>query len=241
MANPVLARGFAPSGPIVETDRMTGAGVGRASLILLALFAPAAAWGWSQVDLATNAFPRWVMVALVVGLVTAIAGTVKPAWARFAGPVYAVVEGALVGAISAVYAQLYEGIVTQAMLGTFLTVVVMAVLYATRTIRVTEKVRSIVMGATGAIALFYVVSIALSFFNVQMPLVWSAGPFGILFSAAVIVLAAFNLLLDFDLIERGIKQGAPAYMDWFAALGLMVTVVWLYLEILRLLAKLQRR
>ncbi|MDH4116714.1 MAG: Bax inhibitor-1/YccA family protein [Acidimicrobiia bacterium] len=242
MANPVLTKGFPTgSGPIVSGDRMTASGVSRASLILLALFAPAAAWGWSQVDIDESRFPTWVLGALLMGLACVIFGTFKAPWARFIAPVYAVVEGALVGAISAVYATAYEGIVTQAILGTFLTVVVMAVLYATRTIRVTEKMRSIVMVATGAIFLFYLVSFGLSFFGVTMPFVWDAGPIGILFSVGVIVLAAFNLLLDFDLIERGVKGGAPAYMNWYAAFGLLVTIVWLYLEILRLLAKLQRR
>ncbi len=242
MANPVMTRGFGqPSGPLVDDDRMTASGVSRASLILLALFAPAALWGWSQVDIDQGRFPSWLIGAVLLGFVCAIVGMFKPMWARFIAPVYAVVEGAFVGAISAVYATAYEGIVTQAVLGTFLTVVVMAVLYATRTIRVTEKMRSIVMVATGAIALFYLVSFGLSFFNVNVPLVWDSGPIGILFSVGVIVLASFNLLLDFDLIERGVKGGAPAYMNWYAAFGLMITIVWLYLEILRLLAKLQDR
>lgn len=242
MANPVMTRGFGqPSGPLVSDDRMTASGVSRASLILLALFAPAAVWGWTQVDLDAGQFPSWILGAVVLGFVAVIAGTFKPTWARFIGPVYAVVQGALVGAISAVYASAYEGIVMQAVMGTFITVVVMAVLYATRTIRVTEKLRSIVMVATGAIFVFYLVSLGLSFFNVNVPLVWDAGPLGILFSLGVIILAAFNLLLDFDLIERGIKGGAPSYMNWYAAFGLMVTIVWLYLEILRLLSKLQRR
>lgn len=242
MANPVISRAFTePSGPIVDEDRMTAAGVSRASLILLALFAPAAVFGWSQVDLEAGRFPSWVLGAVIVGFVAVIAGMFRPTWARFIGPVYALAEGALVGAISAVYGSLYEGIVTQAILATFLTVVVMAVLYATRTIKVTEKMRSIVMVATGGIFLFYLVSFGLSFFGVDVPLVWDSGPLGILFSVGVIGLAAFNLLLDFDLIERGVRGGAPSYMNWYAAFGLMVTIVWLYLEILRLLAKLQER
>lgn len=240
MANPVMVRGFGMPTTTTET-RMTVGGVGRAAGILLALFGVAAVWGWSQVDLATEQFPRWILGALLLGIGLVIVGMFKPAWARFIAPAYAVVEGAVVGAISAVYATAYEGIVLQAIMGTFLTVVVMAVLYATRTIKVTQRLRSTVVIATGGIFLFYLVSLGMSFFGVTMPLVWDSGPFGILFSAAVIVLAAFNLLLDFDLIERGVRGGAPAYMDWYAAFGLLVTIVWLYLEILRLLAKLQRR
>lgn len=242
MANPVMTRGFGkPDTTTAATDRMTVGGVGRASGILLALFGVTAVWGWNQVDIAASQFPSWIMVAVLLGVGLVIVGMFKPPWARFIAPVYALVEGALVGAISAVYASAYDGLVTQAILGTFLTVVVMAVLYATRTIKVTERLRSTVMVATGGVFLFYMVTLGLSFFGVQMPLVWDAGPLGILFSVAVIGLAAFNLLLDFDLIERGVRGGAPAYMDWYAAFGLMVTVVWLYLEILRLLAKLQRR
>jgi uncharacterized YccA/Bax inhibitor family protein len=169
-----------------------------------------------------------------------IVGMFKPTWARFIGPVYAVAEGALVGAISSVYGSLYDGIVGQAILGTLLTTVIMAVLYATRTIRVTEKFRSVVIGATMGIFVFYLVSLGLSFFNIDMPFLFGGGAIGILFSVGVIILAAFNLMLDFDLIERGVKGGAPAYMNWYAGFGLLVTVVWLYLEILRLLAKLQR-
>lgn len=240
MSNPVLARGF-PSHPDTAADagRMSGAGVLRAGLILLALFAPAAVWGWSQVEIGAG-LPQWFMAALLIGLACVIVGMIKPAWARVLGPVYALAEGALVGAVSAAYATLYDGIVGQAILGTFLTVIVMAVLYATRTIRVTERLRSVVIGATVGVFAFYLVSFGLSFFDVQIPFLFGGGAIGILFSVGVICLAAFNLLLDFDLIERGVKGGAPAYMEWYAALGLLVTIVWLYLEILRLLAKLQR-
>ena len=241
MSNPVMTRGFQHAGPIVSDDRMTAAGVSRSSLILLALFAPAVVFGWTQVDLGAGQFPAWLLGAILFGFLAAIVGSFKPNWAPVIAPVYALVEGVVVGAISAIYATMYEGIVTQAVLATFLTVVVMAVLYATRTIRVTEKLRSIVVVATGAIALFYLVSIGLSFFDINVPLVWDSGPLGILFSVGVVILAAFNLLLDFDLIERGVQGGAPSYMNWYAAFGLMVTIVWLYLEILRLLAKLQRR
>jgi uncharacterized YccA/Bax inhibitor family protein len=242
MANPVMTKGFGTQTvSTTTTDRMTVGGVGRASGILLAIFAPAAVWGWSQVDIGAGVFPQWLMVAVLLGIGLVIVGMFKPQLARFIAPVYALVEGALVGAISAVYASAYDGLVTQAIMGTFLTVVVMAVLYATRTIKVTERLRSTVMVATGGVFLFYMVTLGLSFFGVNMPLVFDAGPFGILFSVAVIGLAAFNLLLDFDLIERGVRGGAPAYMNWYAAFGLMVTIVWLYLEILRLLSKLQRR
>jgi uncharacterized YccA/Bax inhibitor family protein len=241
LANPVLTRAFRDTDSIVTTDeRMTIGGVGRSSMVLLAIFIPAAVFGWSQVSLAR--FPSWMVFALLLAIGGVILGAIKPQWTPFIGPVFALVEGAIVGAVSNVYQNAYgEGIVTNAMLATFLTVLVMAVLYATRTVRVTERMRSIVIGATAGIFVFYLVTFGLSFFGVQMPLVWDAGPLGILFSLGVIVLAAFNLLLDFDLIERGVEAGAPAWMNWYAAFGLLVTVVWLYLEILRFLGKLQRR
>ncbi|MDJ0952834.1 MAG: Bax inhibitor-1/YccA family protein [Acidimicrobiia bacterium] len=242
MANPVLTRGFKEQqGPIVDTtDRMTLGGVGRSTLILFALFLPAAVWGWNQASV--NNFPTWTIGAILFGFIAVIAGALRPQWTPVIGPIYAVIQGALVGAISSVYQSAYgEGIVTNAIMATFITVLVMVILYVTRTIRVTERMRSIVFGATAAIFVFYLATFALSFFGVAMPLVWDAGPFGILFSLGVIALAAFNLLVDFDLIERGIAQGAPQWMNWFAAFGLTVTIVWLYLEILRLLGKLQRR
>jgi uncharacterized YccA/Bax inhibitor family protein len=124
-------------------------------------------------------------------------------------------------------------------MATVLTTFVMVVLFATRTIRVTEKLRSVVIGATIAVGVFYLVSILFSVFGATIPLIWDSGMFGILFSVAVVALAAFNLLLDFDLIERGVAARAPASYDWFAALGVTITLVWLYLEILRLLSKLR--
>ncbi len=242
MANPVLSRGFGvQQGPIVDAgERMTIGGVGRSTFILFALFLPAAVWGWNQVTV--EVFPSWAIGALLLGLVAVIVGALRPHWTPVIGPIYALIEGALVGAISNVYQNAYgEGIVTNAIMATFVTVLVMVVLYVTRTIRVTDRIRSIVMGATAAVAVFYLASLMFAFLGVTLPLVWDSGPLGIIFSLAVIVLAAFNLLVDFDLIERGVTQGAPSWMNWYAAFGLTVTIVWLYLEILRLLGKLQRR
>lgn len=238
MSNPVLTREFKSPQPQHADEVMTAAGVWRRTLILFGLLAAAAVFGWTQVEVGNP--PGWMLPALLIGLAVLLVGVFKPQWAPVVGPVYAIVEGALVGAISRVYQDFYgDGIVTNALLATGVVVLVMAVLYATRTIRVTERMRSVVIGATAGIFVFYLVTLGLSFFGVDMPLVWDAGPLGILFSLAVIVLAAFNLLLDFDLIENGIAARAPGYMNWYAAFGLMVTVVWLYLEILRLLAKLR--
>lgn len=239
MSNPVLSREFQKPAPVAADDVMTASGVSRRTLILFGLLLAAAVVGWTQVEVGTP--PSWILPAILFALAVLLVGVFRPQWAPVIGPIYAIVEGLVVGAISRVYQDFYgEGIVTNALMATGVVVLVMAVLYATRTIRVTERMRSIVVGATAAIFVFYLATLLLSFFSVEMPLVWDAGPLGILFSLGVIVLAAFNLMLDFDLIERGIAARAPGYMNWYAAFGLMVTVVWLYLEILRLLAKLQR-
>lgn len=238
MANPVLAREFDKPEAKFADEVMTAAGVSRRTFILFGLLLAAAVVGWTQVEVGSP--PGWMLPAIVIALAVLLVGVFRPQWSPIVGPIYAVVEGAVVGAVSRVYQDAYgEGIVTNALLATGVVVLVMAVLYATRTIRVTERLRSTVIGATAAVFLFYVASLLLSFFDVAMPLVWDGGPLSILFSLGVIVLAAFNLLLDFDLIERGIAARAPGYMNWYAAFGLMVTVVWLYLEILRLLGNLR--
>jgi uncharacterized YccA/Bax inhibitor family protein len=238
MANPVLSREFTRPEAAVADDVMTAAGVSRATFTVFGLLLAAAIVGWTQVEVGTA--PGWMLPAVFVAVGVVLVGVFKPEWAPVVGPIYAIVEGLIVGAISRVYQDFYaDGIVTNALLATGVVVLVMAVLYATRTIRVTQRLRSIVIGATLAVFLFYMVSLLLSLFDVAVPVVWDGGPIGILFSLAVIALAAFNLLLDFDLIERGVAARAPSYMNWYAALGLMVTIVWLYLEILRLLGNLR--
>jgi uncharacterized YccA/Bax inhibitor family protein len=238
MANPVLSRSLEQPAQVAGDEVMTAAGVSRRTVILFSILFGAAVFGWTQVDVGSP--PGWMLPAIFLALGALLLGVFKPQWTPVIGPVYAVIEGLVVGAVSRVYQDFYgEGIVTNALLATGVVILVMAVLYGTRTIRVTERLRSIVIGATAAVFVFYVASLLLSLLGVEMPLVWDAGPLGILFSLAVIALAAFNLLLDFDLIERGVAAGAPGYMNWYAAFGLLVTVVWLYLEILRLLAKLR--
>ena len=261
MSNPVLQRGFggnqataatagadaAMAGRAVPTtpspivvEAMTLGGVVRATGLMLAVLLVTGFVGWNQVTVTDPPqLPGFLLVAVLVGVALAIAGTVKPELARFVGPLYAATQGFVLGAISRVYELAWNGIVLQAVLATIATTLVMVVLFATRTIRVTDRLRSVVIGATLAIALFYLVSLLLSLFGATMPLIWDSGWFGIMFSVAIIALAAFNLLLDFDLIERGIAAQAPATYNWFAALGLLVTLVWLYLEILRLLGHLR--
>jgi uncharacterized YccA/Bax inhibitor family protein len=213
---------------------MTMGSVVRQTGLLFLLLLGAAVFGWTQVDVETFGPVFWgsFLAALVLLIVT----MVKKEWVRVTAPLYAIAEGVLVGAISKIYSAAWEGIVVQAVLATLSVFVVMLFMYANRIIKVTNRLRSTIMLATGGVFLFYLVSIGLSFFGVDMPFVWDGGPFSILISVVIVGIAAFNLLLDFDMIERGVNQGAAGWMSWFAAFGLMVTVVWLYLEILRLLA-----
>ena len=164
-------------------------------------------------------------------------------------PIYAAVEGVFLGAISQIVELKYGdrvsgagGIVMQAVSLTGGVLFVMMFVYATRIIRVTEKLQMAIVAATGALALFYIVSMVLSMFGFgTMPVVFTASPMGIGFSLFVVGLAAFNLLLDFDFIEKSAQHEAPKYMEWYGAFGLMVTLIWLYMEILRLLMKLADR
>ncbi len=241
MANPVLSRAFdskdtqTAQPPVIDTgDTMTMGSVVRQTGFLFLLLLGGAVFGWTQSSVESFGLIFWgpLLAALVILIVT----VVRPQWARFTAPLYAVVEGVLVGAISKIYSQLWDGIVLQAVMATLAVFVAMLFLYANRIIKVTERLRSTIVVATAGVFLFYLVSIVLSLFGVGIPFIWDGGPLSIGLSLLIVGIAAFNLLLDFDLIERGVNERAPGWMSWFAAFGLMVTVVWLYLEILRLLA-----
>lgn len=254
MANPTMTKQFGEypavtdaaldtletRGPVVaDADVMTVGGTAAKTGLLLLLVLATGAWGWSLVDpvAGETTIPGWWFLAAIGAFVLAIVTAFRPRLAIVTGPIYALTMGVAIGAISHVYDARFEGIVLQAILATAAVFIVMLVLFVTRTIRVTRRLRSIVIGATLGIALFYLVSIVLSLFDVAIPLVWDSGPIGILFSVVVVGIAAFNLLLDFDLIERGVLAGAPSHLEWYGAFGLMVTIVWMYIEILRLLGK----
>lgn len=211
---------------------MTMSSVLRQTGLLFILLLAGAVFGWMNAE----AIGGILAISLLAVFGLLILTMVKKEWVRITGPLFAVAEGVLVGAISSIYASFYDGIILQAVMATFAVFVAMLFLYANRIIKVTQRLRSTVILATAGIALFYVVSLVLSLFGVEIPFIWDGGPFSILLSVFIVGVAAFNLLLDFDIIERGITQGAPGWMSWFAAFGLMVTIVWLYLEILRLLA-----
>jgi uncharacterized YccA/Bax inhibitor family protein len=237
--NPALREDtFRSAGRAFGQEAMTLEGtVNKTGLSLLILLA-AAAFVWNLEGPAAGAF---ILVGLVGGLVTALITVFKRAWAPFTVPVYAAFEGLLLGGISGLYEHRYPGIVINAVALTFGTLAALLVAYRAGVVRATENFRLGIFAATGGIALVYLVSMVMGFFGRTIPYIHESGLIGIGFSLFVVVIAALNLVLDFDFIERGAEMGAPRYMEWVGAFGLLVTLVWLYLEILRLLAKLQDR
>lgn len=220
-----------------DTDVMTIRGTATKTFLLLALAAMSATFTWTQAR--SGAGMGLMMLGVFGGFIVAMVLCFKQTWAPVLAPVYAVLEGLFLGGISAVFAARYGGIVFQAVAMTFGTLFALLAAYQSGYIRATEKFKLGVIAATGGIAVVYLVSMVLGFFGVQIPGIFGSGAVGIGFSVVVVVIAALNLVLDFDLIERGAQAGAPKYMEWYGAFSLMVTLVWLYLEILRLLAKLK--
>ena len=221
---------------------MTVGGAISATAVLLVLLCAAGFVGWLSVDDqgTTVELPGWLIVSFLVGVGAMIATIFKPDWARVTGPIYALGYGTIVGAVSHLYEREFDGIVMQAVVGTVGVLAIMLFLYATRIIRVTDKLRMGIVMATGAVALMYVFNLVLRLFGSELPFLHDTGGIGILISVAIVVVASLNLLLDFDFIEKAAAAGAPKKTEWYAAFGLVVTLVWLYLELLRLLSKLQR-
>lgn len=234
----------APFATSARADVMTVNGTITATLGLMALLLAGGVLGWRLVKVRQGeitSFPSWTIALVIVGAIGVMVASSRPQIARFIAPAYAVLEGVFVGAISHAYETWQQGIVLAAVGATLGVFSVMLVLYRFRIIKVTERLRSMIVGATMGLMLFYVVSLILHWVGVNISIINSHSGLGIAFSVLAAGLAAFNLLLNFDLIERGSRSGAPGYMNWFAALGLLVTLVWLYLEMLRLLSKLQER
>ena len=212
-------------------------------LLLLALLTSAYTWHLAFSGNTLAVMPL-MWVGLIGGFIAAIVTSFKMDWSPFTAPIYALFEGLALGGISAVFDMRFHGIAFEAVCLTFGVMFVLLLAYKSRLIRVTQKFRLGVVAATGAIFLFYMVEMILGFFHVGLgPVnaVNGSGMIGIGFSLLVVGIASLNLVLDFDFIDRGAQSGAPKYMEWYGAFGLMVTLVWLYLEILNLLAKLQSR
>lgn len=212
---------------------MTVAGAAWKSFALVLLAAASAGYTWYQIlrvpdrDLSVVIYGG-VIAAFVVAILTSF----KPNLARITAPIYAVLEGIALGGISYLYEARFKGIPLIAVGLTFGVALAMLALYATRIIKVTDRLRSIIFGATAGIMVFYLITIVLGFFHIQMPGVFGFGWPGLIFSSAVVIVAAMNLLLNFDTIERN-AGSAPQQMEWYAAFGMLVTLVWLYLELLR--------
>lgn len=221
-----------------ETMTLQGT-VNKTGLSLLILLA-AASFTWQQVTPDEPVSPL-LWLGLFGGLVVALATAFKPAWAPFTTPLYAALEGLFLGGVSGLYELRYPGIVMNAVGLTFGCLAALLAAYSSGLVRPSENFKLGIMAATGGVALLYVVSMGLGFFGISIPFIHGSGPIGIAFSVFVVALAAMNLVLDFDFIEDGARRGAPKYMEWYGAFSLLVTLVWLYLEILRLLSKLQSR
>jgi uncharacterized YccA/Bax inhibitor family protein len=247
--NPVLRDKVFQNLPATAEPMTLNGTLARTGLMLV-LMLITGAWTWHRFMLATAAGDMAAGVAavqpflwggLIVGLIFAIASAMKPNWSSFTAPVYALAEGTFLGAISALFEVQYHGIVLQAIMASIGVLVVMLFLYRSGVIKVTQKFRMGVMAATGGILLLYLVSWGLSAFtSVDTSILFAGGTLSILISVFVVGIAALNLVLDFDLIERATAQGAPKYMEWYCAFALMVTLVWLYLELLRLIANTRR-
>ncbi|MFN8459004.1 MAG: Bax inhibitor-1/YccA family protein [Anaerolineae bacterium] len=245
-SNPALnAKTFTNLTLTSETMSIQGTAVKTMVLLLLALVS--ATWVWSRYygalepSQAAAAVAPWMLGGGIGGLVMALVTIFKKSWAGVTAPLYALLEGLLLGGLSATFEARYPGIVIQAVGLTFGTCFCLLLAYSSRLIRASENFKLGVAAATGGIFLVYLVSFVLGFFGVRIPFIHESGLIGIGFSLLVVVIAALNLVLDFDFIETGAAHGAPKYMEWYGAFGLMVTLVWLYIEILRLLSKLRSR
>ncbi|MCB1113678.1 MAG: Bax inhibitor-1/YccA family protein [Chlamydiia bacterium] len=244
-SNPVLNDAFpARSWGMEEKSVMTVNGVVLKTALLLVITLLSAAFTWRHfaapgADL--SALNGWMLGSIFVGFGVAMATVFKKTWSPVTAPLYAAVEGVFVGAISMILEASFPGIALQAATATFGTLAAMLFVYQSGLIKVTDTFRMIVATATLGIAATYFLMIVLAFFGVNISFLTDSGGFSILFSLFVIGIAALNFVLDFDAIEQGAARGAPKYMEWFGAFALMVTIIWLYIEFLRLLSKLRSR
>ena len=242
-SNPALNERAFQGERAVLGEAMTLQGTVNKTGVLLICAVATAAWTWNL--FLHSHSPQSVMPLALLGgiggLIVAMVTIFKKQWAGITAPIYALLEGLVLGSISAMLEVRFPGIAIQAVSLTFGTLVILLLAYRSGLIAVTEKFRLGVIAATGGIALFYIVEIVLGFFGIHFTAVNGSGVIGIGFSVFVVIIAALNLVLDFDFIETGVRVGAPKYMEWYGAFGLMVTLIWLYFEILRLLSKIRSR
>lgn len=239
--NPQVFTGYRTTG-----EQMTIQGTVNKTLVLLMVTVLTAGWVWSQFfgaatpEAGAAAVMPWLIGGAIGGLVASVVTVFKKEWAGITAPLYAALEGLFLGGISAIFEVSYPGIVIQAVGLTFGTMFGLLFAYTSRLIKVTENFRLGIAAATIGIGLVYLATFVLGLFGVSIPFIHDSGLIGIGFSLFVVVIAALNLVLDFDFIEQGAARGAPQYMEWYGAFGLLVTLVWLYVEFLRLLSKLRR-
>ena len=245
-SNPAFSRNTFAASPMAATgsNQMTINGTINRCLILLAIILCSAGWVWSNFHNPMAEAPHPSLMGLMgggalLGLIIALITMFKASWSPITAPLYALCEGVFLGGISTMLEMRFPGIAMQAVGLTFGTLAGMLIAYRAGVIRATEKFKAIVCAATFGIFIFYIASFLLGFFGIAIPYIHEGGPIGIGFSLFVIAIAALNLILDFDLIEQGAKGNSPRYMEWYGAFGLMVTLIWLYLEFLILLAKLR--
>lgn len=226
---------------LIDYDQeMTVSGTINKSFFMLLLLMATASLTWWMAFNGTNPIPLAIAGA-VIGLILVLVSSFKPQYSAYLAPAYALFEGLFIGGISAIFEAMYPGIVIQAVGATFVTFLICLGLYKYQIVKVNEQFRSVVIAATLAVATYYLVSWLLSLFTSFVPVHYGNSWMSIGISVVVIIIAALNLFLDFDMIEKGAKNRQPKYMEWFGAMGLMITLVWLYIEFLRLLSKLSSR
>jgi len=226
---------------IASGDTMTIQGTVNKTAVLLLLVLLSSTWTWRLYYTAAGSLGVWIFGGAIGGFIVAMITVFKKQWAAMTAPLYALLEGLVLGGISSMLEARYPGIVIQAVGLTFGTLFGLLFAFKSGMIRATEKFKLGVVAATGGIAVIYLITMLLGFFGIRMPYIHESGMIGIGFSLFVVIIAALNLVLDFDFIENGAAQGAPKYMEWYGAFGLMVTLIWLYIEILRLLSKMRSR
>lgn len=229
---------FGSSGAAAGASVMTIQGTVIKTAILLAVTFLTAIYCWEQPQQAKMPL---MIGGLIGGGICSLICVFVPRWSPLLAPLYAAGEGLALGGISSLVEMRYPGIAFQAMTATFGTLASLLFAYSTRLIKVTENLKLGIVAATGGIALMYLASFVLGIFGIQMPFIHDSGPIGIGISLVIVIVAALNLVLDFDFIENGVEQGAPKFMEWYAAFGLLVTLVWLYIEFLKLFMKMNKK